>query len=105
MVALIKLSPIVILVLMLLNGMDILIASPIATVVAALLAMILDHRKLNVVIDAAIENAKSLMLIFFLLLVAYAMGEVFMATGVGASIISISMKLGVTGRSVASVAL
>ena len=105
MVALIKLSPIVILVLMLLNGMDILIASPIATVVAALLAMILDHRKLNVVIDAAIENAKSLMLIFFLLMVAYAMGEVFMATGVGASIISISMKLGVTGRSVASVAL
>ena len=55
MVALIKLSPIVILVLMLLNGMDILIASPIATVVAALLAMILDHRKLNVVIDAAIH--------------------------------------------------
>lgn len=64
-----------------------------------------DRKKVNEVIDAAIENAKGLMLIFFLLMVAYAMGEVFMATGVGASIISLSMKLGITGKSVATVAL
>ncbi|MFA7208551.1 MAG: Na+/H+ antiporter NhaC family protein, partial [Synergistaceae bacterium] len=65
----------------------------------------LDRKKVNEVIDAAIENAKGLMLIFFLLMVAYAMGEVFMATGVGASIIGLSMKLGITGKSVATVAL
>jgi len=97
MVALIKLLPIVALVAMLLQGMDILIASPIATVFAGLLAITLDRKKVNEIIDAAIENAKGLMLIFFLLMVAYAMGEVFMATGVGASIISLSMKLGITG--------
>ena len=105
MVALIKLLPIVALVAMLLRGMDILIASPIATVFAGLLAVALDRKKVNEVIDAAIENAKGLMLIFFLLMVAYAMGEVFMATGVGASIIGLSMKLGITGKSVATVAL
>lgn len=105
MVALIKLLPIVALVAMLLQGMDILIASPIATVFAGLLAITLDRKKVNEIIDAAIENAKGLMLIFFLLMVAYAMGEVFMATGVGASIISLSMKLGITGKSVATVAL
>jgi len=105
MIALIKLLPIAALVAMLLGGMDILIASPIATLFAGLLAMALDRKTVNEVIDAAIENAKGLMLIFFLLMVAYAMGEVFMATGVGASIISLSMKLGVTGKSVATVAL
>lgn len=105
MISLLKLSPIFVMVAMLLGGMDILIASPIATVYAVILAVGVDRQKYDDVLHAALENAKSLMLIFFLLMVAYAMGEVFMATGVGASIIGLSMKLGVTGKSVAIVAL
>ncbi|WP_288503072.1 Na+/H+ antiporter NhaC family protein, partial [uncultured Cloacibacillus sp.] len=105
MAALLKLTPILALVAMLLNGMDILIAAPIATVFAAVLAIVLDHKGVQETIDAAVENAKGLMMIFFLLMVAYAMGEVFMATGVGASIINITMNLGVTGKTVATVAL
>lgn len=105
MMSLLKLSPIFAMVAMLLGGLDILIASPIATVYAILLAVFIDRRKYDDVLSAALENAKGLMLIFFLLMVAYAMGEVFMATGVGASIISFSMKMGITGKSVAVVAL
>lgn len=105
MISLLKLSPIFAMVAMLLSGLDILIASPIATVYAVILAIIVGRRKYDDVLHEALENAKSLMLIFFLLMVAYAMGEVFMATGVGASIIGLSMKLGITGKSVAVVAL
>ena len=61
MVALIKLLPIVALVAMLLRGMDILIASPIATVFAGLLAVALDRKKVNEVIDAAIDRVLSRM--------------------------------------------
>lgn len=105
MIAFLKLTPIISLVAMLLRGMDILIAAPLATVLAALLAFLLDHKSLQEITDAAINNAKELMLILFLLMVAYAMGEIFMATGVGASIISLSMNLGVSGKTVAVVAL
>lgn len=105
MISLLKLSPIFAMVAMLLSGLDILIASPIATVYAVILAITVGRRKYDDVLHEALENAKSLMLIFFLLMVAYAMGEVFMATGVGASIIGLSMKLGITGKSVAVVAL
>lgn len=105
MISLLKLSPIFAMVAMLLSGFDILIASPIATVYAVILAITVGRRKYDDVLHEALENAKSLMLIFFLLMVAYAMGEVFMATGVGASIIGLSMKLGITGKSVAVVAL
>ena len=100
-----KLTPIIALVAMLLRGMDILIAAPVATVLAALLAFLLDRKSLQEITAAAVDNAKELMLILFLLMVAYAMGEIFMATGVGASIIGISMNLGVSGKSVAVVAL
>ena len=49
------------LVAMLLRGMDILIASPIATVFAGLLAVALDRKKVNEVIDAAIDRVLSRM--------------------------------------------
>lgn len=105
MISFFKLSPIFIMVIMLLNGFDILIASPLATVYAVFLAIFIDHKKYDEVLAAALDNAKSLMYIFFLLMVAYAMGEVFMAAGVGASVIGISMQFGITGKTVAIVAL
>lgn len=105
MISFFKLSPIFIMVIMLLNGFDILIASPLATVYAVFLAIFIDHKKYDEVLAAALDNAKSLMYIFFLLMVAYAMGEVFMAAGVGASVIGISMQFGITGKTVAVVAL
>lgn len=105
MIPLLKLSPIFAMVAMLLNGFDILIASPLATAYAAILAIVIDRRKYDEVLAAALDNAKNLMYVFFLLMVAYAMGEVFMAAGVGASVISLSMKFGITGKTVAVAAL
>jgi Na+/H+ antiporter NhaC len=99
--ALLKLSPIFVLAGLLLGGMDILIAAPLATVAAGILAITVDRRPYPEILKAALDNAKELMLIFFLLMVAYAMAEAFMASGVGASIIIVALKLGLTAKSVA----
>jgi Na+/H+ antiporter NhaC len=103
--ALVKLSPVFLLVAMLLGGMDILIASPLATVAAGILAILIDRYSYQQVLEAALNNAKQLMIILFLLMIAYAMAEAFMASGVGASIIGISLKLGLTAKSVATASL
>ena len=42
---------------------------------------------------------------FFILMVAYAIAEVFMSTGVGASIINLALNVGLTGRTVAVVGI
>ena len=49
------------------------------------------------------KAVKEMILVFFILMFAYAVAETFMATGVGASIIIISLKLGVTAKTVAVV--
>ncbi len=103
--ALLKLAPIVVLAGLMLSGMDILLSAPLATIIAAALAMILDKLSFKEIFDAAIDNVKHFIIVFFILMAAYALAEAFMATGVGASIIIMSLKLGISGKTVAIVGL
>ena len=102
---LLKLSPVAVLAMLMFMGYDALIAAPIATVYAALVAGVVEKKKVNDIIEAVINNAKEMQVAFFILMVAYAMAEVFMSTGVGASIINLALNVGLTGRTVAVVGI
>lgn len=103
-VGLFKFSPVFLLAGLMMLGTDCLIAAPIATIYAFIVASITDKLKFNDLVDCAVDNVKELNLVFFILMLAYAMAEAFMSTGVGASIVNIALTLGVTGRTVAIVA-
>lgn len=81
--------------------LDLLVSAPIATLYAAIIAIIVGKHKINEVMESIINSAKEMQLVFFILMLAYAMAEIFMLSGVGASIISIALKVGLTGRSIA----
>lgn len=100
-----KLTPVILLAGMLLSGIDILLAAPAATVWAAVMAFVLDRKPYKTIYSAAIENAKKLIEIAFLLMISFAMANVFMASGVGAAVIEVALKLGLTGSTVASASL
>lgn len=101
--AIIKLSPVLVLAGLMMSGYDALLAAPIATVYAALVAGLVAKKKVNDIIDACIKNAREMQIAFFILMMAYAMAEAFMSTGVGASIINIALGFGLTARTVAVV--
>ena len=48
-----------------------------------------------------IDNVKEIQVALFILMAAYAMAEAFMSTGVGASLILIALKVGITAKTVA----
>lgn len=98
-----KLSPVGLLATLMFFGYDALIAAPIATVYAAMVAVFVERKKMDEIMDAVITNAREMQVAFYILMVAYAMAEVFMSTGVGASIINLALNVGLTGRSVAVV--
>ena len=102
-IGLFKFSPVFVLAGLMMTGMDALIAAPIATLYAFIVASITEKLKFNDLVDCAVENVKELNLVFFILMFAYAMAEAFMSTGVGAAIVNIALSLGVTGRTVAVV--
>ena len=107
MIALLKISPVFVLAgFMMLSGLgilelDILVIAPIATIYAAIVAAIIDKLKFNDLVDSAVENVKEMQLVFFILMLAYAMAEAFMATGVGAAIINMALRSGMTAKTVA----
>lgn len=102
-VSLIKLSPVALLAGLMIGGYDALIAAPMATVYAALVAVLFGKKKIDEIMDSCIKNAREMQIAFFILMAAYAMAETFMSTGVGASIINLSMNVGLTARTVAVV--
>ena len=104
-IELLKLSPVLVLAILMFIGYDALIAAPLATAYAALIASVVEKKKVNDIIDAVIDNAKEMQVAFFILMVAYAMAEVFMSSGVGASIINLALNVGLTGRTVAVVGI
>lgn len=99
--ALFKISPIFLLAGLMISGLDLVIAAPLATVYAALVAAITEKHKYDEIMDNGFEAVKEMIVVFFILMLAYAVAETFMATGVGASIIIISLKLGITAKTVA----
>lgn len=101
MIALLKISPVFVMAGLMISGMDALLAAPLATVYAALVATVSERLKFNEIVDCAVENVKEMQLVFFILMAAYAMAETFMSTGVGASIINLALGLGVTAKTVA----
>lgn len=101
--ALIKISPIFLLAGLMIYGMELLIAAPIAFFYAVIIAAIVEKYKFEEAMDKGIEAVKEMIMVFFVLMFAYAVAEAFMATGVGASVILIALKLGVTGKTVATV--
>jgi len=110
MIAFIKLSPVLLLAgLMMASNLggldlDILVIAPIATIYAAIIAMLTEKYKISEVVEAAIDRVKEEQLVFFILMLAYAMAEAFMSTGVGAAIINLALGFGITGRTVALIA-
>ena len=98
-----KLSPVLLMAVLMFLGYNALIVAPIATCYAAFIAMTVDKRKVEDLMTSAIDNAKEMQIAFFILMAAYAMAETFMSTGVGAAIINISLNIGLTARTVAVV--
>ena len=101
--AIIKLLPIAVLIALLLSGIDVLLASAIAMFAAVFICMLFQKTGINETIAIAYEEAKNGVGVAFILMMAYAMAEVFMRTGVSASAITIMIRVGVTGRTVALV--
>lgn len=84
-------------------SLDILIIAPLATILACIVAWATERISIDRSIAAAIDNVKDMALVFFILMMAYAMADVFMSSGVGASIITVSLKFGLSARTVAIV--
>lgn len=101
--ALIKISPIFLLAGLMISGMELLIAAPIAFFYAVIIASIVEKYRFEEAMEKGIDAVKEMIMVFFVLMFAYAVAEAFMATGVGASVILIALKLGVTGKTVAVV--
>lgn len=101
-IELLKLSPVFLLaILMVAVGLDVLVAAPIATVYAAIVAFVTEKFTFQEIVDKAVDNVKEIQLVFFILMLAYAMAETFMASGVGASIIIMSLNFGLTAKTIA----
>lgn len=85
--------------------LDLLLAAPIATFSAICVYMILYRTDFDKAFEQCLRSVKSIVLIFFILMFAYGVAECFMATGVGAALINIALKMGVTAQTIAPVAL
>ncbi len=85
--------------------LDLLLAAPIATFSAIGVYMLLNRSGFEGAFDKCLESVKHIVLIFFILMFAYGVAECFMATGVGAALINLALKMGVTARTIAVVAM
>ena len=85
--------------------LDLLIAAPIATFAAAGVYMIVNRAGFEHSFEKGLDSVKKIALIFFILMFAYGVAECFMATGVGAALINLALKVGVTAATIAPVAL
>ena len=56
-------------------------------------------------IDSAMSSVSNILIALFILMFAYAMASLFMSTGVGAAVVNIALKAGITGKSVAFIGI
>ena len=105
MLALLKLSPVLVLGVLMRLGLDILLAAPLAMVYAIIIGMVFSRVKFSDLMDSAIESMKHIVFVFLILQMAYAVATCFMETGVAAEIISIALSLGITAKLIAVTAL
>lgn len=85
--------------------LELLLAAPIATFAAILVYIFIYGADFDTALEQGLKSARSIIGVFFILMFAYAVAECFIATGVGASLITVALKFGVTGRTVAVVSL
>ncbi len=85
--------------------LDLLLAAPIATFSAIGVYMILYRSGFECAFNKCLDSVKHIVMIFFILMFAYGVAECFMATGVGAALINLALKMGVTARTIAPVAM
>lgn len=105
-VAVVKFMPLVFFCAMVIGfKLDLLLAAPIATFSAICVYMLLYRADFEKAFGQCLKSVKSIVLIFFILMFAYSVAECFMATGVGAALINIALKMGVTARTVAPIAM
>ncbi|EGS30149.1 Na+/H+ antiporter family protein [Peptoniphilus sp. oral taxon 375 str. F0436] len=88
-----------------LEGFDMLIAGPMAFLYAGLVAFITEGIKPKEIVDIAVESVQEIEVVFFILMLAYAMAGVFMSTGVGAAIVNAALKVGISARIIAPLSL
>lgn len=103
-IMILKLSPIVVLCALVMSGFDMLMAAPVAFLYAVIVCKITVRKKAEDIIEGAFINVKNAMSVFFIFMLAYGVAQIFMVTGVGASVIMIALKLGVSGKSIAVIA-
>ena len=84
---------------------DLLLAAPIASFVAIVIYMLTAKVGFGEAFEQGMEATKRIILVFFILMFATTVGECFMKTGVGAAMINLSLKMGVTARTIAPVCL
>lgn len=103
--AFLKFVPVFVLAALMIAGFDALLAAPLATFVAVVVAIAVDRIKFKDCIDAAMGSVSNILIALFILMFAYAMASVFMSTGVGASVVNIALAMGINARFVAVVGL
>lgn len=105
-IAFVKFIPLIIFAIMVIAfKLDLLLAAPIAVFSAIIVYILLYKSNFETAFDQCLRSVKKIVLIFFILMFAYGVAECFMATGVGASLINLALKMGVTARTIAPVAL
>ena len=106
-VAVVKFLPLLVFALLVIVfKLDLLIAAPIATFSAVAVYLCLNRGfSFEHAFEQGLNAARKITLIFFILMFAYGVAECFMATGVGASLILLALKLGVTARTVAPISI
>lgn len=86
-------------------GYDVLIAAPLAAVYACIVAFITEGVRPTECIEVGVENVRQIQLVFFILMMAAAMANTFMETGVGAAVVNIALNAGMTARTIAPIGL
>ncbi|MEG2322886.1 MAG: Na+/H+ antiporter NhaC family protein [Anaerovoracaceae bacterium] len=103
--AFVKFIPVFVLAALMISGMDALLAAPIATICAIVVAMVTDKVKFQDCLNSAMGNVSKILIALFILMFAYALASSFMSTGVGAAVVNIALDLGITARGIATVGL
>lgn len=85
--------------------LDLLIAAPFATFAAVVVYMITERCRFEKAFSHGLKAAREITVVFFILMFAYGVAECFMATGVGAALINLALKLGISARTIAPVAI
>ena len=103
--AILKFVPLIVMMLLVIVvGLELVLAAAISVFVAAVISMFVNRCGFDDAFEFGAQAVRGIVMVFFVNMFAYAVGEVFMATGVGAALINLSLAAGVTARTIAVIA-